>query len=577
MPDLTNIVREKYYNNQLLEVADFDREQSFHIQHRLLQTRLMYTPGLLQGITVEARTAGISLTPGIALDASGQQILLVNSLQLDGKTITASQGQFTLDLSAQNYLNNSFYLFLQFNEVDVPNTSNQLISSPTLSLQSQQANGSGIVLGKVTLGSAQDKVSLDSSMRVQARLRSEMMPSISASQIISGTLSSDRLPELSAGLITKGVFSLEQIPDIPAGKLQKSLSLSCEKMTLENQDTATLQWQSQGIDQLDIEYVSGLKLVTLSSKDQSIALTGSHEVEPYENTTITLKGSKEGKTVVTEQLYLNVIPTAGQFIKQLIDQGVSQGQQITQCANRFKLSTLSAENVTQLGEAVKFAGYEFENALSALKTFYQSIGDSWSDTSDTKIIQNLYGIKPEASLEEFLQQQFNQQITLPVAITKAKQQFDLNLNQTTDQEKLAQALKKVGYIDWQVLQAVMSASNQASQWSSYVPIATSLSLFTPDSVAQYIQNLNQSTLIANSGQMSLIDFQKLVYQKIFLQVAQQFAPNIKEYWVYCMAIALKKQGVSQVVTGYCLTEYFKLKGWSYGFNYSLILISAYKN
>ncbi|KEQ16704.1 hypothetical protein [Endozoicomonas numazuensis] len=77
--------------------------------------------------------------------------------------------------------------------------------------------------------------------------------------------------------------------------------------------------------------------------------------------------------------------------------------------------------------------------------------------------------------------------------------------------------------------------------------------------------------------MSLITFQKLFYEKIFLNVAQQFAPNIKEYWVYSLAVAMNKVGISQGVAGYCLTQYFQLKGWSYGFNYSLILISAYKS
>ena len=205
------------------------------------------------------------------------------------------------------------------------------------------------------------------------------------------------------------------------------------------------------------------------------------------------------------------------------------------------------------------------------------MGADWSEATDTQIIQTLYGVKPNASLEQFLQQEFNQKVVLPVAITKASQQFDLKLSQPADQEKLAEALLKTGYVDWQILKAVMTAANQASQWASYVPVAASLSLFTPDSMEQYLRSLNLSSLIANSGQMTLITYQKLVYEKIFLLLTQQFSPNIKEYWVYSLAVAMNKAGISQGVTGYCLTEYFKLKGWSYGFNYSLILISAYKS
>ena len=95
---VNTILREAYYDQQLLKVDDFQREQNFQAQTRELQNRLLMQHGVLSGLVVVATTApaGIQILPGIALDALGKVILLADVATLNDAPWAASNGVFSV-------------------------------------------------------------------------------------------------------------------------------------------------------------------------------------------------------------------------------------------------------------------------------------------------------------------------------------------------------------------------------------------------------------------------------------------------------------------------------------------------
>src|ERR1041385_4730212 len=134
------IPKENYYDRQLLTVEDFTRERDFHIAHRELQTRLLFTPGCLMGLNVQPGTvpSQVQVTPGIAFDGSGQQIILVDSATLNNASLALQSGAFVIDLNNSSYYTigqqRSWLLTIAYQEQTDPNSPNQLKQVPLLSL-----------------------------------------------------------------------------------------------------------------------------------------------------------------------------------------------------------------------------------------------------------------------------------------------------------------------------------------------------------------------------------------------------------------------------------------------------------
>ena len=99
--EIQEIPKERYYDNQLLGVQDFEREQAYHIAQRELQTRLFYTPGVLAGLAVRNGSAAgqIQVLAGVAIDGRGRLIILAGHAKFDGANITAQAAKFILDLN----------------------------------------------------------------------------------------------------------------------------------------------------------------------------------------------------------------------------------------------------------------------------------------------------------------------------------------------------------------------------------------------------------------------------------------------------------------------------------------------
>lgn len=76
MADLMKRVH--YFDHQFLRVEDFTCEQDYHMAMRRLHNRLLYTPGIAQGLEVDYKpgAAQVTIKPGTALDSKGCEIVL---------------------------------------------------------------------------------------------------------------------------------------------------------------------------------------------------------------------------------------------------------------------------------------------------------------------------------------------------------------------------------------------------------------------------------------------------------------------------------------------------------------------
>lgn len=84
----SEIKRLNYYNSQFLVEKDFNDEQLYHKEMRRLHNRALHTWGVVNGLQVERvpNECKVSVTPGIAIDRLGQEIVLAErpaTLNLD--------------------------------------------------------------------------------------------------------------------------------------------------------------------------------------------------------------------------------------------------------------------------------------------------------------------------------------------------------------------------------------------------------------------------------------------------------------------------------------------------------------
>jgi len=72
------MTRVRYFFGQLLTAEAFETEQTYHIEKRRLQNRLLLGAGIVRGLEVTAaQDSGnaIKVSPGIAIDRNGNEIM----------------------------------------------------------------------------------------------------------------------------------------------------------------------------------------------------------------------------------------------------------------------------------------------------------------------------------------------------------------------------------------------------------------------------------------------------------------------------------------------------------------------
>lgn len=107
--------RLNYYNGQRLEAGDLKLEQEYHIRTRRWLNKSLYTTGIASGLDVrkENGTRTIIVSPGLALDAEGREILLLEDARLTvpGKPHKKTPGS---DATVEG-----LYLTIRYNEESI--------------------------------------------------------------------------------------------------------------------------------------------------------------------------------------------------------------------------------------------------------------------------------------------------------------------------------------------------------------------------------------------------------------------------------------------------------------------------
>jgi len=240
------IPRQRYYNNQVLFAADFVREQAFGAEFRELQTRLLFTPGILAGVGVANGAPGqAQVSPGAAVDGSGQVIVLVDTATLAGAPVPVQNGVFVIDLSPTQYQGSTWLLTVQFAEVQNPNDASQYQQVPAFALtRDGTAPAAGQVpLARLTVTAAPPPppppqgqpapppqpptVAVDASVATAVTLsparipvlNAASIPGLDAAKIATGTLDPARIPPLDASAIATGTLAAARIPPLDASAI----------------------------------------------------------------------------------------------------------------------------------------------------------------------------------------------------------------------------------------------------------------------------------------------------------------------------------------------------------------------
>lgn len=78
--------RNRYFSGKLLTVADYEAEQSYHIERRWLINRMLHGWGLVAGLAVTLEEGAWHVAPGMALDRQGREVVLCADLRLEFST-----------------------------------------------------------------------------------------------------------------------------------------------------------------------------------------------------------------------------------------------------------------------------------------------------------------------------------------------------------------------------------------------------------------------------------------------------------------------------------------------------------
>src|SRR6476646_8079085 len=103
------IERLNYYNGQRLEADDLKLEQEYHIRVRRWLNKSLFSAGIAEGLEVYQDSANpqkVIITPGLALDAVGREIILLEEQRIQ---VIGRPNNTTGQLDGN-------YLFIQYRE-----------------------------------------------------------------------------------------------------------------------------------------------------------------------------------------------------------------------------------------------------------------------------------------------------------------------------------------------------------------------------------------------------------------------------------------------------------------------------
>jgi hypothetical protein len=113
--------RLNYYNGQRLDASDLKLEQQYHIRVRRWINKSLYTPGIASGLDVraETNTRFVVVGPGMALDAEGREILLLEEERIFVPGSSSATGSFANP--------QGLYLTIRYDEEPIQEEDNQCV------------------------------------------------------------------------------------------------------------------------------------------------------------------------------------------------------------------------------------------------------------------------------------------------------------------------------------------------------------------------------------------------------------------------------------------------------------------
>ena len=115
--DYNNFKRARYFHGMLMTDRDFREEQIYHIKKRKMHNRNLHGWGVVCGLGIEAKTPNssvIKITPGMALDCHGNEIIVCNDFEIDIKQTDISTGTKALCEKPKNDC--TYYIAIKYIE-----------------------------------------------------------------------------------------------------------------------------------------------------------------------------------------------------------------------------------------------------------------------------------------------------------------------------------------------------------------------------------------------------------------------------------------------------------------------------
>jgi hypothetical protein len=368
---IPSILRETYQKGQILQVADFETEQNFHIQHRNFQTRQLWSPGILVGLEVNTVDNTVVVATGAAIDENGQHILLAESKTLE----VPGDGAYQLLISDAM--------------TAVPGQPNQLRNDPNLRLAAAgETPGGGVSIADISVVNGLPTVK-NAGLPAQiqpSRLPRQPITELDASVVRTGIFQASQIPELQK---LSGRLTAEQLPFEP-GSASEGLSFFAEKTVVLSGSNIRLFWASEpGVDNLSLEYFSESGIVNLQSSNGEIQLRQSDfTIVPSLTTTYTLTARTAGTIISQKQLTVTVVSLT--FIAQMQFKGQKTAME---CVEQIK-NMFPTVNASELAEALASVGYPLSETASAIRNGFD-VADS---TEFGKIITRAFPLSSQLDI-----------------------------------------------------------------------------------------------------------------------------------------------------------------------------------
>ncbi|OXB00840.1 hypothetical protein [Flavobacterium pectinovorum] len=327
-----------------------------------------FTTGVITGLTASNTDKIAQLTSGIAVDASGNQIVLDNTATYNNSTITAQKGIFSLDMSDPVFQDKTWLLLIS------PNTADS--GSPILEFAENKTKDKVILATvRVTAGlvvvSSNDRESVELKTDRLPELTPDILPDI---KDLKGRVAIIQLPGL--GEMT-GKLNPGQVPQIQelqgqltVGQLPPDIIGTKEYLTFfVNQavvgEGAKIQFSwitDKGVDSLSLSYFSEVGINNLSTGDNAIKLTdASFSYTILATTTFTLTALIKGVIVGQKQLTITVF-TLLELARLQFANNKSANDCISLILNQFPTATANDSAI-----ALAKAGYKSTETAGALK------------------------------------------------------------------------------------------------------------------------------------------------------------------------------------------------------------------